>query len=38
MKGRYRWNKRTLADLEQAINFLIQAVDKDPGQEPDAAG
>ena len=30
MKGRYCWNKRTLADLENAINFLNQAVDKDP--------
>ena len=30
LKGRYYWNKRTLADLEKAISWLRQAAEKDP--------
>jgi len=30
LKGRYYWNKRTVADLETAIVFLNQAIAKDP--------
>jgi TolB-like protein/DNA-binding winged helix-turn-helix (wHTH) protein/Tfp pilus assembly protein PilF len=30
-KGRFYWNKRTAEDLQTAIGFFQQAVDKDPG-------
>jgi TolB-like protein/DNA-binding winged helix-turn-helix (wHTH) protein/Tfp pilus assembly protein PilF len=30
LKGRYFWNKRTAQDLQQAIGYFQQAVDKDP--------
>ncbi len=30
-KGRYAWNKRTVADLETAISYFNQAIAKDPG-------
>jgi eukaryotic-like serine/threonine-protein kinase len=31
LKGRYSWNKRTVADLETAISYFNQAIAKDPG-------
>jgi eukaryotic-like serine/threonine-protein kinase len=31
VKGRYYWNKRTPADLQTAISYFDQAIDKDPG-------
>jgi serine/threonine protein kinase/TolB-like protein len=31
VKGRYYWNKRTVADLNTAISYFKQAIDKDPG-------
>jgi tetratricopeptide (TPR) repeat protein len=31
LKGRYYWNKRTVADLETAISYFNQAIAKDPG-------
>jgi eukaryotic-like serine/threonine-protein kinase len=31
LKGRYAWNKRTGADLKEAINDFNQAIAKDPG-------
>jgi serine/threonine protein kinase len=31
VKGRYYWNKRTPADIQAAISFFNQAIDKDPG-------
>ena len=31
VKGRYYWNKRTAADLKNAISYFNQALDKDPG-------
>ena len=30
VKGRYSWNKRTYADLNTAISYFNQAIDKDP--------
>jgi len=30
VKGRYSWNKRTLADLNTAISYFNQSIDKDP--------
>ena len=30
LKGRFYWNKRTLADLQKAAAFFQQAIDKDP--------
>jgi tetratricopeptide (TPR) repeat protein len=30
LKGRFYWNKRTASDLEKAIPFFQQAIDKDP--------
>ena len=30
LKGRYAWNKRTVADLETAISYFNQAIAKDP--------
>jgi tetratricopeptide (TPR) repeat protein len=30
LKGRYFWNKRTARDLQQAIEYFQQAVDKNP--------
>jgi eukaryotic-like serine/threonine-protein kinase len=30
VKGRYSWNKRTYADLNAAISYFNQAIDKDP--------
>jgi TolB-like protein/DNA-binding winged helix-turn-helix (wHTH) protein/tetratricopeptide (TPR) repeat protein len=31
LKGRYAWNNRTLSELETAISYFDQAVEKDPG-------
>jgi TolB-like protein/tetratricopeptide (TPR) repeat protein len=31
VKGRYFWNKRTNADLQTAVSYFNQAIDKDPG-------
>jgi serine/threonine-protein kinase len=31
VKGRYYWNKRTPADIQTAISYFHQAIDKDPG-------
>jgi eukaryotic-like serine/threonine-protein kinase len=31
LKGRYAWNKRTVADLETAISYFNQAIAKEPG-------
>ena len=31
LKGRYAWNKRTLANLQTAISYFNQAIAKDPG-------
>src|SRR5262249_42171721 len=31
LKGRYYWNKRTVADLATAISYFNQAIAKDPG-------
>lgn len=31
LKGRYAWNNRTLSDLEKAISYFNQAIEKDPG-------
>ncbi len=31
LKGRYEWNKRTLASLTAAIGYFDQAIEKDPG-------
>jgi serine/threonine protein kinase/TolB-like protein len=31
VRGRYYWNKRTGADLQTAISYFNQAIDKDPG-------
>ncbi len=31
VKGRYYWNKRTTADLQTAISYFNQAIDKDTG-------
>jgi TolB-like protein/predicted Ser/Thr protein kinase len=31
LKGRYYWNKRTGADLQTAISYFNQAIEKDPG-------
>ena len=31
LKGRYYWNKRTLADLQTALSYFNQAIAKDPG-------
>ncbi len=30
LKGRFHWNKRTLADIEKAIDYFNQAIEKDP--------
>ena len=30
LQGRYHWNKRTLEDLQQSIEFFKQAIEKDP--------
>ncbi len=30
VKGRYYWNKRTNADIQSAISYFNQAIDKDP--------
>jgi serine/threonine protein kinase/tetratricopeptide (TPR) repeat protein len=30
LQGRFHWNKRTLADLQQSIDFFQQAIQKDP--------
>ncbi len=30
LKGRYAWNRRTRPDLEAAISYFNQAIDKDP--------
>jgi TolB-like protein/Tfp pilus assembly protein PilF len=31
LKGRYAWNKRTLADLRTAVSYFDQAIAQDPG-------
>src|SRR5262249_3576612 len=31
LKGRYHWNKRTHSDLETAISYFNQSIEKDPG-------
>jgi len=31
LKGRFFWNKRTGPDLQKAINYFKQAIEKDPG-------
>jgi len=31
LKGRYFWNKRTPTETQKAIEYLQQAIDKDPG-------
>ena len=31
VKGRYYWNKRTVGDVNTAISYFNQAIDKDPG-------
>jgi TolB-like protein/predicted Ser/Thr protein kinase len=31
VKGRYYWNKRTPADIQAALSYFNQAIDKDPG-------
>jgi serine/threonine protein kinase/tetratricopeptide (TPR) repeat protein len=31
VKGRYYWNKRTPADVNLAVSYFSQAIDKDPG-------
>ncbi len=31
LKGRFYWNKRTAKDLEAAIGYFKQAIEKDPG-------
>jgi TolB-like protein/predicted Ser/Thr protein kinase len=31
VKGRYHWNKRTNADIQTAISYFNQAIEKDPG-------
>jgi len=38
LKGRYFWNKRTARDLQQAIAYFQQAVDKDPSDARAYAG
>jgi serine/threonine protein kinase/tetratricopeptide (TPR) repeat protein len=30
LQGRYHWNKRTLEDMQQSIDFFQQAIQKDP--------
>jgi TolB-like protein/Tfp pilus assembly protein PilF len=30
LQGRYHWNKRTLEDMQQAIDFFGQAIERDP--------
>jgi len=30
LQGRFHWNKRTLGELQQSIDFFAQAVEKDP--------
>jgi serine/threonine protein kinase/tetratricopeptide (TPR) repeat protein len=30
LQGRYHWNKRTLGELQQSIDFFAQAIQKDP--------
>ena len=30
LRGRYHWNKRTVADLRKSIEYFQQAIDKDP--------
>jgi serine/threonine protein kinase/TolB-like protein/Tfp pilus assembly protein PilF len=38
VKGRYYWNKRTAADLNMAISYFDQAIDKDPNYAQAYAG
>jgi serine/threonine protein kinase/TolB-like protein len=38
VKGRYYWNKRTGTDLQTAISYFNQAIDKDPGYAQAYAG
>jgi TolB-like protein/Flp pilus assembly protein TadD len=38
LKGRYFWNKRTADGLKTSINYLNQAIEKDPAYGPAYAG
>ena len=38
LKGRYYWNKGTLESLEKSVNYLEQAIEKDPGNAQAYAG
>ncbi len=38
LKGRNSWNKRTVSELEQAIQYFQQAIDTDPNYAPAYAG
>ena len=38
VKGRYYWNKRTAADIQTAISYFNQALDKDPSYAQAYAG
>jgi eukaryotic-like serine/threonine-protein kinase len=38
VKGRYYWNKRTVADLQTAISYFNQAINKEPGYAQAYAG
>ena len=30
LKGRYHWNKRTIADINKSVEYFQQAIDRDP--------
>ena len=38
LRGRYEWNKRTKAGLNQAISYFEQAISRDPSYAPAYAG
>jgi TolB-like protein/DNA-binding winged helix-turn-helix (wHTH) protein/Tfp pilus assembly protein PilF len=38
LRGRYEWNKRTEAGLNQAISYFRQAINRDPSYAPAYAG